>query len=171
MRIEPSRAQCRVFTYKEGLLSAVAHDLEISVNRFTLELADDLSRVEATFDPRSLRVEHSLHDGERRAVAERDRRTIEGNITDDVLEVRRYPDLRFVSSSIARNRDRATITGSLTLHGRTRPLTVEAALEGGRWRARVRLHQPDFGIKPYSAMLGTLRIQPDITVELTLEPI
>ena len=34
--------------------------------------------------------------------------------------------------------------------------------------AEVSLHQPDFGIKPYSAMLGTLRVKPDVTVVVSL---
>jgi hypothetical protein len=34
--------------------------------------------------------------------------------------------------------------------------------------ARVRLHQPDLGIKPYSAMLGTLKIQPGVAVEISV---
>ena len=32
----------------------------------------------------------------------------------------------------------------------------------------VRLHQPDFGIKPYSALLGTLKIKPEVTVRCSV---
>ena len=63
---------------------------------------------------------------------------------------------------------RAVIKGSLTLTGKTRPLVIEAARRDGRWVAEVSLHQPDFGIKPYSAMLGTLRVKPDVTVVVSL---
>ena len=31
-------ATCQVFTYKEGLLSAVGHDLKINVGRFTVDV-------------------------------------------------------------------------------------------------------------------------------------
>ena len=30
------------------------------------------------------------------------------------------------------------------------------------------VHQPDFGIRPYSAMLGTLRGQADVSVRVVL---
>jgi len=31
-----------------------------------------------------------------------------------------------------------------------------------------RLHQPDFGIRPYSAMLGTLRVDADVVVRVVI---
>src|SRR4051812_4209200 len=38
MRIDPASAECLVYTFKEGLLSAVAHDLKIRVERFEIEV-------------------------------------------------------------------------------------------------------------------------------------
>lgn len=32
----------------------------------------------------------------------------------------------------------------------------------------MRVHQPDFGITPFKAMLGALRIQPQVDVELVV---
>jgi polyisoprenoid-binding protein YceI len=166
----PERAECLVFTYKDGMLSAVAHDLKLRVGRFTVEVADDASAVDARFDARSLEVVGAMRHGAGAAggPSARDRHTIESNLKKDVLAADRYPEIRFVSSSVARDGDRAIVQGTLTLHGRARPLTVEARRSDGRWRARVTLRQPDFGIKPYSAMLGTLRIKPEVIVEISL---
>jgi polyisoprenoid-binding protein YceI len=165
----PERAECLVFTYKDGMLSAVAHDLKLRVGRFTVEVADDASAVDARFEARSLEVVGAMRNGaEAGGLSARDRQTIEVNLKKDVLAADRYPEIRFVSSSIARDGDRAVVQGTLTLHGRTRPLTVEARRSDGRWRARVTLRQPDFGIKPYSAMFGTLRIKPEVLVEISL---
>ncbi len=36
------------------------------------------------------------------------------------------------------------------------------------WTAEVRLQQPDFGIRPYRAMLGTLRVQPDVLIRMSV---
>jgi hypothetical protein len=33
--------------------------------------------------------------------------------------------------------------------------------------SEVRVHQPDFGIKPYSAALGALKVQADVTVKVS----
>lgn len=45
-RLDASSADCFVFTYKEGLLSAVAHDLKLRVTRFTIDTEGDAVRAE-----------------------------------------------------------------------------------------------------------------------------
>jgi polyisoprenoid-binding protein YceI len=60
------------------------------------------------------------------------------------------------------------LTGELTLHGKTRPLTVTTRAVDGRQVAELALHQPDYGIKPYSAMLGTLKIRPELKLRVSV---
>lgn len=164
---DASRGECSVFTFKDGLLSKIAHDLRVKVERFEVKVDGD--QVLATFDPRSLKVVCARKDGrdDHGALSSGDRSKIEGNIQKDVLATSKFPEIRFVGS-VAIEGERATASGQLTLHGQTRPLTIEGRRDGARWVARVRLHQPDFGITPYSAMLGTLRLQPHVEVELSL---
>jgi polyisoprenoid-binding protein YceI len=167
VRHDERTAECTVLTFKDGLLAAVAHDLQLRVSRFTVEVADDGSAVSARFDAASLRVVAALRDGRPSdALSARDRRSIEASIADEVLEVRRYPEIRFRSTSVAQAGERAEIAGELTLHGHTRPLALAAARRDGKWRAEVALQQPDFGITPYTALLGTLRIQPRIVIRV-----
>ncbi|MCZ7685148.1 MAG: hypothetical protein M5U28_42815 [Sandaracinaceae bacterium] len=64
-RFDARTADCRVFTYKEGLLSAVAHDLELSVRSFDIELSEDRSRITARFDARSIEVVEPIVEGRR----------------------------------------------------------------------------------------------------------
>lgn len=155
----PEGAECLVFTYKEGLLSAVAHDLEIRVESWTADVDAAAGTVEARFDARSLRVVRAIGGN----VSERDKETIGKNIAQDVLDAKRYPEIRFRGARLG---DR--VEGVLSLHGREKSVSFVPRDEGGAWSAEVRLHQPDFGIKPYSAMLGTLRIQPDVLVRVTM---
>lgn len=161
-------ARCTVFTFKEGLLSAIAHDLEIAVERFTIERDD--GKLEARFEPQSLRVRHPMKDGvpNPSALSDRDKKKIESTIQDDVLETRRHPEIRFTSSAIELAGDTATIRGTLALHGRTKELQLRARKEGAKWIAETALHQPDFGITPYTAMMGTLRIKPEVRVRIEL---
>jgi polyisoprenoid-binding protein YceI len=156
-RFEPPAADCRVFTYKEGLLSPVAHDLEIEVTRFHVEVDGAVS---ARFDAASLRVVRSIGG----TLSARDRAEIERNIRDHVLHAARYPWIEFRSTEIADH----TVRGVLSLCGRERPLTVEARREGERTVVEATLHQPDFGIKPFTAMLGTLRIRADVRVRVSV---
>ncbi len=170
-RVTEREARCRVFTFKDGLLSAVAHDLEIDVTRLAIEWKDDLSSLRATFDARSLRVLHAVHDGAPApaALSDRDKRKIEASIVDEVLHASRHPEIVFEGTVKLTEPDRrVTLEGTLQLAGRTRPLTVSASRDGETWSCVTTLHQPDFGITPYSAMLGTLKIKPDLRVEVRL---
>ncbi|MBS2031800.1 MAG: YceI family protein [Deltaproteobacteria bacterium] len=157
--------EVRVFTFKEGVLSAVAHDLEIAVERFRFEWDDARTRVTATFDAKSLRVLHAIVRGApSSALSDRDKRKIEDNLRDDVLHVKRFPEIRFQSTRI----DGLRVEGTLTLHGTTRAIATELRQEGGKLIADVPLNQPDFGITPYSAMLGTLRVQAGVRVKIVV---
>lgn len=168
-RISERDARCRVYTFKEGILSAVAHDLEIEVSRFWVEWNEDASTLEAELDARSLHVLHPMADGRPNpgALSERDRRKIEQTIVEDVLHASRHPAICF-RAKLAWSGGVPSVDGDLTLTGRTRPVRVEVRLEGAELVARATLHQPDFGITPYSAMLGTLKIKPDVRVELSV---
>lgn len=165
-----ANAKVRVFTFKEGLLSAVAHDLEIDVPVFKIDVEGET--VQATFFARSLRVLHAMDGATPKpsALSERDKKTIESNIAGDVLQSARYPEIRFEGTAKRSETSEveALIEGTLSIAGRSRQVRIEARLDGEQWRAETTLHQPDFGIKPYSAMLGALKIKPDVRVTLSL---
>jgi len=158
---DATNAECRVFTFKEGLLSAVAHDLELDVGRFEVEVAGDGS-IRASFDPTSLGVVHALSNGAPApdALSRRDRAKIDANIAKDVLHPKRHPSIRFESTEVTDEQ----VRGRLELHGRTRDITLDRRGD----EVEATLHQPDFGIAPFSAMLGTLKIKPDVRVRLRL---
>jgi polyisoprenoid-binding protein YceI len=97
-----------------------------------------------------------------------DKRSIERTIVDVVLHADRHPDIRFTSTVAAARGDELEVEGTLALHGATRRIVVPVRRDASGWTAEVRLHQPDFGIRPYRAMLGTLRVRPDVTVRMTI---
>lgn len=169
-RITDKDADCRVHTFKEGLLSAVAHDLEIRVERFSLEWDEARTRVEASWDPASLRVLHAMKDGAPNpsALSDRDKAKIESNIQGEVLEVKRFGTIRFVSSVVAPEGDGFRVRGMLELHGRQREIEARVVREGDRYTTDVVLEQPEFGITPYRAMMGTLRIKPEVRVRISV---
>jgi polyisoprenoid-binding protein YceI len=135
-----------------------------------VDVSQDPLAVQATFDPSSLRVVGAVRDGAVHpgTLSEGDKKTIEHNIASDVLRPTEHPTIRFTSTAVTPEGDGYRIEGTLTLHGKTRAIAFTARPEGDRLVAEVRLHQPDFGIKPYSAFLGTLKIKPDLTVRCAL---
>jgi polyisoprenoid-binding protein YceI len=167
---DAATATCHVFTFKEGVLSAIAHDLRIRVERFTITIDEAAGSVEARCVADSLRVDCAMKDGREAfdALSDRNKREIEGNIAGEVLHARKHPEIVFRSTHVHGEGDERRIAGTLVLHGTSRPLQVTARRQADRWVAEVELHQPDFGIKPYSAMLGTLKIRPTVRVRVSV---
>lgn len=163
-------AECLVFTFKDGLLSKIAHDLKLRVARWSIRIDDDTRAVEATFDTRSLELVCVRKDGRDApgTLGRGDRRKIEAQIVDDVLHSRRHPEARFTSTEVEPQGDGFRIVGLLDLHGYQRELRATSRLEDGQQVVEVRLHQPDFGIKPFSAAFGTLKVQPTVTVRVSV---
>jgi hypothetical protein len=166
LRIDASTpgAECLVFTSRSGLLSPLGHDLELRVEAFTVEFELAAGRLAARFDARSLRVVRALREGRESALSAAERREIERHIVDEVLEPAKLGDIEFHATEIGES----SIAGILRLHGRERPLSFPLRVDGGRAVAEVKLHQPDFAIRPYSALLGSLRVHPDVRVRITL---
>lgn len=168
---DASNAECLVFTFKEGLLSPVAHDLRLRVARFSVTVDEAAGRVSASFDAASLVVDAPMKDGVENpsALSAADRDKIAAQIRDEVLASRKYPEVGFRSSSLSPRSDGGyDFAGVLSLHGAQRELTGSTQRVGGRQVLELSLHQPDFGIAPFRAMLGTLKIQADVRVRLTL---
>lgn len=169
-RIDQSSARCLVFTFKEGLLSKVAHDLKLEVGRFSVDIDEEALAVTADFEPGSLRVVDAVVDGREDpgVLSSGDRQKIGKNLVADVLHPRKHPRLRFESRAVERIDGRVRITGMLDMHGRSRELRLDVIESDASWMVTATLHQPDWGIKPYSAMLGTLRVKSDVRVELVV---
>ena len=50
----------------------------------------------------------------------------------------------------------------------TNPISLDAHDDGKRWNAKVVLDQRKYGIKPFSAMLGALKIKPEVEVIISI---
>jgi polyisoprenoid-binding protein YceI len=89
----------------------------------------------------------------------------------DVLDVAHYPEIRFVSKTVAPSTAGLRIVGELTLVGRTREVPAEVSLEVGGDTLRVAttftVNQTDFGIRPYrGGPAGTVRVADRVTFEV-----
>lgn len=169
-RYDAYNSECLVFSFKDGLLARLAHDLKMQVERFSIELDEESRRIEATFDPSSLQVVCAQIDGrdDSSALSNGDKKKIYDNITKDVLRARKHPEIQFESTEVVSRGDGFLVEGQLQLHGRSRAIQVDVRPEGGRWVTEVTIHQPDFGIKPFTAALGALKIKPDVRVRVSV---
>ena len=94
--------------------------------------------------------------------------TVGETIIKKVLETDAYHDIIMVSSSVTREDSSYKIEADLTLHGRTRQISFSVRKEDGRYNADIWLHLPDFGIRPFSALFGMIKIKPDILVRVII---
>lgn len=159
-------------TFRDGLAAQAGHDLTIEAVRWSgeLDVAEDQ-------EPASLTVKIDLgalvvRDGTGgiKPLSDRDKREI-GVSARKVLSADRYPEATFTGSGFRpAAAGGGSIEGTLALAGRSRPqqLTVSQP-SPGHYTAKTTVRQTDFGIKPYSAFLGSLKVADKVEVEIELD--
>jgi polyisoprenoid-binding protein YceI len=155
-------ATLTVRTGRTGAASKAGHDLVIEVTSWTatLDLGGDPALV-LTADARSLKVREGS--GGMQSLDDDDKANIEQTIDDEVL---RGGPIEFRSTRVAPGADGGLrVEGDLDLLGTRQPVAFDvAAGEDGRLAGTARLRQSDWGIKPYSALFGTLKVADEVEV-------
>jgi len=156
-----------VFTYKDGVLSRLGHDIRLSLSGFEVEV--DGERVDGRFRTTGMVVDGAIRGGRLDAdtFSAKDLRDIRDNIDDKVLHTRRHPEARY-TGTVRDDGDRVVVRGTLHLVGRSRAVEVVARREGGRLKGKVELTPTRWGIKPFKALLGSIRIQDRVDVQIDL---
>jgi polyisoprenoid-binding protein YceI len=163
----PNDATLTVRTRKAGAASKAGHNLRIEVTswRGTLDVGDAPERTEMTLtaDPRSLRVREGT--GGAMTLGDDDKANIEQTIDDEVLE---GAAIAFRSRRVEEGAGGAlSVEGDLDIAGRSHPVAFDLlTADGGRLSASARIKQTDWGIKPYSALFGTLKVVDEVDVEI-----
>ncbi|WP_372788954.1 YceI family protein [Paraconexibacter sp.] len=170
LRVGPDHGSITVHTFREGRARRVGHDLVLAVEQWTATVAvDDAGAITALsldIDARSLRVLEGL--GGLKPLSDKDRRDIRGTIDAEVLGGQ---PITFRCDAVERAGDRMTMPGELTVAGRTRTVAPHvAAGPDGRVSGTIPLVQSDWGIRPYSTMMGALKVRDavDVVVDVRL---
>ncbi len=165
---DTKRSRITVQAFATGVLSAMGHNPKIDIRKFAGEVEFDPEVLGAgglhlTIQSASLSV---LND-----ISDKDRREIERVMNSDVLEVDRYPEIRYDASAISVSKldndlYSADLNGDLSFHGVTRkqPVTVRIAMMGERLRASgdFSMRQSAYGIKPVSVAGGALKLKDEL---------
>jgi len=167
----PSTGTLAVRTGRTGAAAKAGHDLLLHVTawRATLEVGEHEApvRIALEADPTSFRVREGT--GGMQALDDDDKANIEQTIDDEVLK--RQP-IEFRSTAV-RDGDagRLSVEGELTLAGNTRPIAFEVAMdEKGALTGSAVLKQSEWGMKPYSALFGALKVADDLEVSFEARP-
>ena len=170
-RFGPEGGRLTLRTYRTGLAAQAGHDLTIEVTRWSGELdGDDRNpvRLEAHIDMGSLQIREGI--GGVKPLTDRDRREIAATARKQ-LEADRHPEATFVAEQFEPDGSGGgVISGTLTLHGQTRPFRLQVSQNGERrYRATGTVIQSEFGIKPYSGMFGALKLRDAVDVEADVD--
>ncbi|HXS86127.1 MAG TPA: YceI family protein [Mycobacterium sp.] len=84
------------------------------------------------------------------------------------LDAKRYPRITFVTNDIEKTATGYRLTGTLTIHDTSRAHVVDLRTDDqdGDWwlSSESTVRQTEFGIKPYSQLLGSLKVADDVVV-------
>lgn len=155
----------KVFTYKAGLLARLAHDLRLTLGRFEVNI--DGEEVRGRFWPASLSVDGAVKNGavDSSTPGESDTQKIHENITAKILHTDRFPEVTFDGTG-----DPATgrVRGALTMHGQTQPIELTVKASGGRYTGALDLVPTRWGIPPFKAVGGAIKLQDRVRIEFEL---
>ena len=167
-RLGPHNADLSVHTRRSGAAAKAGHDLVIHVTSWegTLEVGDDPSatNIELAADATSLRVQSGT--GGIQALGDDEKASIHQTIDDEVLK---RQDITFRSTGTAHADDggRISVQGDLTLAGTTRPIEFDLVADAdGKLSGTAVVKQTDWGMKPYSALFGALKVADEVEIVL-----
>ncbi len=164
--IGPDNGTLQVKTYRAGMAQKAGHDLVVDVTSWkamvTVEEGSKFT-VELSADPRSLRVRDGQ--GGMKPLTDKDRADIHKSIDEKVLKGKA---ISFRSTSVSSNgTGPASVVGEVSMGGNTRPVSFEVEVApDGHVNGTVSLTQSEWGIKPYSGIMGALKVQDEVEVVL-----
>jgi hypothetical protein len=166
-QLGPEAGTLHVHTFREGVAQKVGHDLIIEVGDWgaTLEVSEHGEPLAIALEADSSSLD--VLEGRRgvKPLTDKDRAEIRSNIDQKIL-LRR--PISFASSNAELSKGKITVSGELTIAGATRPATF-AVMHGSddRLHGALSVTQSEWGIKPYRALMGALKVRD--TVEIVLD--
>ena len=175
-KIVTTESSLSVFVAKAGLFSAFAHDHNIGVKSFSGSVT--VPENGAAGGALALDIEAKSLTVLDQKVSDKDRAEIASSMHSAVLESEKYPKISFKSVSVSglkqagENGYSFTVNGDLTLHGTTKRIAVpvSATITPQQLRAtgKYTLRQTDFGIKPYSAAGGAVKVKDEVVINFSI---
>jgi polyisoprenoid-binding protein YceI len=161
-QIDTEHSTITIHVGKAGLLAAAGHEHWINAPIASGSFNETTSRVEFTVDATKLRVKPDPK------VNAKDEAEIQKDMEDKVLEISRYREIKFQSAQVEKIADGWRVNGTLSLHGTSKPVSVNVKRDGDVYAGRVTIKQSDFDIKPATAAGGTIKTKNELDVEFRI---
>ncbi|HXD63995.1 MAG TPA: YceI family protein [Solirubrobacteraceae bacterium] len=163
----PQDGKLIVRTRKGGAASKAGHNLRIEVERWgaTAQFADDLAQsvLELSADSTSFTVVEGT--GGMKSLDGDDKEGIAQTINQEVLK---GTPITFKSTAVRPDgEDRLHVTGDLELVNGVNLIAFDLTVaDDGRVTGSATVKQTEWGMKPYSALFGTLKVTDEVGVEI-----
>jgi polyisoprenoid-binding protein YceI len=163
----PQDGTLLVHTRKGGAASKAGHNLRIEVERWgaTAQFADDPAQsvLELTADSTSFKVLEGT--GGVMTLGDDDKQGIAQTINEEVLK---GTPISFKSTAVRPDGDgRLHVTGDLELVNGVNLVAFDITVsDEGRLTGSATVKQTEWGMKPYSALFGTLKVMDEVGVEI-----
>ncbi len=170
LTLGPQHGTLTLHTGVAGKAAKMGHNLTIEVTDWSAEVSFDgdvPSTARLRADLASLHVVKG--EGGVKPVSEKDKQSIRDNAL-STLKAAQHPDVTFSSTSIRATPAGYALDGELAIAGTSRPATVEVSVTdaGGHWTVTggAPVVQTEYGLKPYSTMMGGLKVRDRVDVRL-----
>ncbi len=172
--IDPASSRFTVQAFATGLLSTFGHNPRIGIRDYHGEI----DFVPETYEKALVRI--NVRTGTMEVLDEmkdKDRKTLEQTMYEQVLEADRFPNAVYESKQIAVQKLgtdllSARVTGELSFHGVTQTQSFDARVTALGPMLRISgdfsLRQSDYGIKPVSFAAGALRLKDELKFNFEL---
>jgi polyisoprenoid-binding protein YceI len=166
--LDASDGELLVHTGVAGRAARMGHRLTIAVTRWQVTVSWDgeepvAAEVVAEVDS----IEVLRGEGGIKGLSGPEKAVVKSNALKS-LSASRFPEIRFTTDKIEQTGDGYRLGGTLQVRDKSRDHVIDLRTEdlGDSWRISVesRLRQTDYGIKPYSILMGSVRIADEVTV-------
>jgi hypothetical protein len=162
--LDMQRSTITIHVGKSGMLSAAAHDHTIIAPISSGTVRESTApHIELTIETAKMTVKPDPK------IDAKDQATIQTHMEEMVLETKKYPEIAFRSSRIERIADgQWKVDGDLSLHGVTKPVSLNVKQSGDSWTTHTVLKQTDFGIKPISIGGGMIKVKNEVEIDFQI---
>ncbi|MEV0840545.1 YceI family protein [Actinocatenispora sera] len=160
----------RLRTERTGLGRRAGHDLLLEATRWsgsaTIGAGDQLPAGAVTVEVEVASLVVREGSGGIKPLTDHDRQDIVHQLrSSKLLDAQRHPTITFTSTGFSGGAEGFELTGELTIAGTTEIVTVSGAVgTDDRVRGTATVRQTRWGVKPYSAFLGALKLADDVAV-------
>ena len=169
--IGPHDGELLLYTGVTGRAARLGHRLTIAMTRWraTVSWADSQPvGAQLTVETDSLDVVRG--DGGVKGLSGAEKALVRSNALKS-LSASRFPEIRYTADVIEDFGDEYRLAGRLEIRGASRDHVVEVHTEdlGDSWRMSVEstIRQSDYGIKPYSLLMGSVRVADDVSLSFS----